>query len=118
MKEPQVPPTCSEMVKEFHEKQRLLSCDLMYSGDDIVIPEIHERILVMQEEWHEVINALLMGNKEDIAHELADLIYTIVGTALTFGIEIEPVFAAVHKSNMTKGPGFDKTNYVKPEIKV
>lgn len=109
--------TMSQMVKEFHEKQGILT-----SSDGPKVDEIQQRFLVMLEEWDEVSHALhnllIGGCKEDLAHELADLIYTIVGTALVFGIEIEPVFTEVHRCNMLKGPGFDKTNYEKPEINV
>jgi len=38
----------------------------------------------------------------ELADALADSIYVIVGTAISFGIPINKVFAEVHRSNMTK----------------
>lgn len=38
----------------------------------------------------------------NIAKELADLLYVTYGTAATYGIPIDKVFAEVHRSNMSK----------------
>ena len=108
-------PTLSEMVLEFHVEQDIL----IFSEHPAPIPIRARQLDKMQEEWNEVQEAINSGTKEEIAHELADLMYTIVGTALVLGImNIEKVFVEVHKANMTKGLGFDKSNYTKPEIKV
>jgi predicted HAD superfamily Cof-like phosphohydrolase len=40
-----------------------------------------------------------------LAKEMADLIYVILGTAVSFGIDMGPVFEAVHASNMAKAGG-------------
>lgn len=99
--------TMSAMVKEFNEKQ------------DIPKGRLHQfQLDKMGEEYAEVREAITHGDKQNIAHEIADLIYTLVGIAVAYEIKIEPVFAEVHRCNMLKGPGFDKTNYTKPEIKI
>ena len=41
-------------------------------------------------------------DKQKIAKELVDLLYVVYGTAVSFGIPIDEVFDAVHKSNMSK----------------
>lgn len=41
-------------------------------------------------------------NKAAVAKELADLLYVTYGAAAAFGIDIDKVFAEVHKSNMSK----------------
>lgn len=61
-----------------------------------------------------------------IADGLADLLYVVFGTALSFGIPIESVFAEVHRSNMTKeklghtnlGEKVPKGKFSKPQIGV
>lgn len=40
----------------------------------------------------------------EIADGIADLLYLAFGTAADAGIDIEPIFEAVHASNMTKEP--------------
>ena len=41
-------------------------------------------------------------SKQKLAKELADLLYVVYGTADCFGIDIDRVFAEVHRSNMSK----------------
>lgn len=44
-------------------------------------------------------------DKKELAKELADLLYVTYGTAVAFGIDLDNVFAEVHRSNMSKlGP--------------
>jgi predicted HAD superfamily Cof-like phosphohydrolase len=54
------------------------------------------------EESNELLEALDMGTKEDLAKELADLLYVTFGTAIAFGIPIFKVFQRVHDNNMLK----------------
>lgn len=53
----------------------------------------------------------------NIADDLGDLLYIVYGSGVTLGIDLAPVFTAVHKSNMSKVGGrldeFGK--YIKPE---
>ena len=41
-------------------------------------------------------------NMVEVADGIADLIYVALGAALEFGIDIEPIFNEVHRSNMSK----------------
>lgn len=36
------------------------------------------------------------------ADAIGDMLYVVLGAAVAFGIDIEPVFLEIHKSNMTK----------------
>ena len=86
----------------------------------------------MQEEMLELIAAIYKEEPiEDLAKELADVMYVTLGTVGAFGLEekFEAVFAAVHQSNMSKippdgvvhfnehGKVVKPSTYVKPDIK-
>jgi predicted HAD superfamily Cof-like phosphohydrolase len=108
-----------ELVTEFHEAfgQPVLSKPTVPSLERC---DLRERLV--SEEYGEVIGALdinydFVGEEGDVvvdscgaklpevAKELADLFYVLMGTALEFGIDMGPVLTEVHRSNMTKlGP--------------
>lgn len=52
-----------------------------------------------------------------VADALADLVYVVKGAAVTWGIDLEPIFNEVHRSNMTKIGGHkdELGKWVKPE---
>jgi NTP pyrophosphatase (non-canonical NTP hydrolase) len=60
------------------------------------------RIQGITEEVAEYVDGVRLRDKVKMADALADLLYFAIGTAVTYGIPIEEVFAEVHRSNMTK----------------
>jgi predicted HAD superfamily Cof-like phosphohydrolase len=62
------------------------------------------RIHLMEEELREVITAMAYEDLPAVAKELADLLYVVYGTAVSYGLDMEPIFAEVHRSNLTKLP--------------
>jgi len=57
------------------------------------------RGILILEELSELIDATsLVG----VADALGDLLYVVYGAAVTYGIDLEPVFDEIHRSNMTK----------------
>jgi predicted HAD superfamily Cof-like phosphohydrolase len=70
----------------------------------------------MKEEFMELINAMVADSLIEISDGLADLLYVVLGTAVEYGIDIEPIFNEVHRSNMTKvGGHLDKYGkWIKP----
>lgn len=74
------------------------------------------RIRLIQEEFDELRAALGESNLAIVAKELADLLYVVYGTAVSCGIDLEPVFREVHRSNMTKVGGHKRADgkWVKP----
>lgn len=65
--------------------------------------ELRQRIL--DEEVDELRAAVSKNDIVSIADALADIVYVACGTAVTYGIPFDRVFAEVHRSNMTKfGP--------------
>jgi len=60
------------------------------------------RLRLMDEELTEVFEAINARDAEQTAHELADLLYVVFGTAVAFGVPIDEVFAAVSRANLSK----------------
>lgn len=60
------------------------------------------RLKLMTEEAQELVDAMYEENLEHIAKELADFLYVVYGTEVSYGIDMEPISAEVHRSNMTK----------------
>lgn len=89
-----------EMVREFHEVFDHLIQDKPNANVDISIQSL--RYDLIYEELRELNEAMLDRDIVEVADAIADLLYVVYGTAVSYGIDIEPVFEAVHKSNMDK----------------
>lgn len=59
---------------------------------------------LMEEELKEYLEIAEYSLREDVAKELADLLYVVLGTIVTHGFQdyIVAIFDEVHKSNMSK----------------
>lgn len=95
--------TPSELVSEFHEA---IGLPRPNEPSIDVSDELHHlRQRLLDEEVREVAQAVRERDLTQIAKELADVVYIACGTALTYGIPFDDVFAEVHRSNMSKiGP--------------
>ena len=74
-------------------------------GTEPKLPMDDERLLrmrLLEEEYNEYIEAEVTNNIVEIADALADIIYIACGTAVSYGIPLDRVFAEVHRSNMAK----------------
>ena len=88
-----------DKVKQFHDTYGLNDP----SEPSIPPAEIHDlRLRLILEEANELKEAGESGNLPHAIKELCDLLYVVLGTANAYGIDIEPFFAEVHRSNMTK----------------
>jgi predicted HAD superfamily Cof-like phosphohydrolase len=114
---------------EFHK-----SFDSYYRNDPSTdVPEEIKKVRVklMKEELAEVIESIEDGQTiDELAKELADLLYVHLGTVLAYGLQdkFEEIFTAVHESNMSKlgddgkpihredGKVLKSKNYKKPDI--
>lgn len=69
------------------------------------------------EEFEELTRALDSNDLEEIADGIVDLIYVLIGTAISYGIDIRPVWAEVHRANMKKVGGGQRADgkIMKPE---
>lgn len=101
-----------ELVKQF----------MLRAGQECPLkPEIPDfdtcvlRIELIAEEWQELQDALGLSLAQDtgefteaepnlvkVADAIGDLLVVVLGTAVACGIDIEPIFSEIHRSNMTK----------------
>ncbi len=97
-----------EKVRMFHEKYGFPVGD----APQLIDPEsAARRSALMQEELKEWDRANYEGDLVGVADGLADLLYTVLGTAVEHGIEVQPLLDEVHRSNMTKDlPSVDNPN--------
>ena len=88
-----------QMVQQFHERFGLRT----NTRPSLPGAGVHRlRTLLIEEELAEFRNA---GEAEDlvgVADALADLLYVVYGAAAEYGVDLEPVFAEIHRANMTK----------------
>ena len=102
-----------KMVREFHRQFDIHVAESP-SVPDVKTMALRERLI--QEEFDELKEAMNAGNLPGIAKELADLLYVVYGTAVSYGIDMAPVFREVQRSNMSKVGGHkrDDGKWVKP----
>lgn len=86
-------------VEEFHRKFGFTN----RVKPTLDIPEKDLRLSLIREEVQELEEAYADNNLVEVADALADIIYVVYGTAAQHGIDLEHVFAEVHRSNMSKG---------------
>jgi predicted HAD superfamily Cof-like phosphohydrolase len=101
------------MVEAFHAKFQIL---IQTTPADLNTETKQLRIRLIQEEFDELKEAMARGSLAAVAKEMADLLYVIYGTAVSYGIDLEPVFQEVHRSNMSKTGGYKRADgkWVKP----
>ena len=88
------------MVRDFHERFGLPRNDSPSWPGEVV----HRlRVNLIEEELAELRNAGETHDLVGLADALGDLLYVVYGTAVTYGIDLEPVFSEIHRSNMSKG---------------
>jgi predicted HAD superfamily Cof-like phosphohydrolase len=101
------------MVQEFHEQ-----FDIHIAATPSVPDEATQtlRNRLIQEEFEEFQEAMQSKDLPAMAKELADVLYVVYGTAVSLGIDMEPVFKEVHRSNMSKVGGYKREDgkWVKP----
>lgn len=88
------------MVAEFHERVGLPVGERpTWPGESA-----HRvRVALIEEELAEFRNAGEAENLLELADALGDLLYVIYGAAVSYGIDLEPIFEEIHRSNMSKG---------------
>jgi predicted HAD superfamily Cof-like phosphohydrolase len=85
-----------DMVRQFHEA---LGVPV---GDRPAVRDAELRARLLLEEAGETVAALESGDLVGVIDGLCDVIYIALGTAVSCGVELEPFFREVHRSNMRK----------------
>ncbi|HET7101006.1 MAG TPA: nucleoside triphosphate pyrophosphohydrolase family protein [Terriglobia bacterium] len=60
------------------------------------------RLRLIEEEATELSEAMAAGDLVEIADAVGDLLYVVLGAASAYGIDLEPVFQEIHRSNLSK----------------
>jgi predicted HAD superfamily Cof-like phosphohydrolase len=99
-------------LREFHETMDLTI------GKTPGFRDVELRVnLIREEVLAETIPAIERGDMVEAIDGIVDSIYVLVGAAVTFGVDLRPIFAAVHAANMAKkgGPVREDGKRLKPE---
>ena len=100
-------------VRRFHE---VFNCKRQDKPG--LMDEVDLRIRLMREEFcAELVPAMRVGDLPAIADGIGDLLYVVLGTAVAYGINIDPIFEAIHNANMAKLGGTTRPDgkILKPE---
>lgn len=86
-------------------------------GDSPAIRRPELRAELIREEAEETIEAILRGDLVEALDGLCDVIVVVLGTAVEFGIDLQPFWDEVHRTNMAKvgGPVREDGKRLKPE---
>lgn len=90
-----------ESVQQFHQQIKAL-VNTTPTLPDRTVRDFRAQLL--DEEVTELTESMQVDSLEATAKELADVLYVVYGTILSYGLQdkMEEIFAAVHESNMSK----------------
>ncbi|WP_128374941.1 MazG nucleotide pyrophosphohydrolase domain-containing protein [Streptomyces cavernae] len=92
----------ADLVREFH---LAFGLDARSTPTEVSPELATHRGELLAEEAAEVAEVSVTGPLDQLAHELADVVYVAYGTALVHGIGLDEVIAEIHRANMSKrGP--------------
>jgi predicted HAD superfamily Cof-like phosphohydrolase len=100
-------------VEEFHYKFSALA---RATPADLNEKTKRLRVCLIEDEFEELKESMAGCDLTPVAKEMADLLYVVYGTAVSYGIDMGPVFREVHRSNMSKVGGYKREDgkWVKP----
>ncbi len=109
-----------QQVQEFHEK---FHCGIQEKPWLIEKNRYNHRYELMKEEVKEYLEWVQKWDLENVAKELADILYSVYGTIIEHWLQdrMEDIFSEVHNSNMSKDYAEYKMlkwkNYFKADVK-
>lgn len=99
-----------QAVREFHEKFGLtvrepgnpigFTFEEEYNVDDDLLMQLRDKL--NREEIQELFDAWEDEDLVEYADAVCDLVYVLVGSLVSFGVDFDACFAEVHRSNMSK----------------
>lgn len=91
-----------KMVWDFHEAMNRpdMNSNILGIHKDPSVNNL--RYNLIREELEELKVAIMHNDIVEVADALGDLLYVVYGAGCQFGIDLEPVFAEIQKSNLTK----------------
>lgn len=103
-----------EALKDFH---RTFELDMSDTPTLATEKTANLRVNLIQEELNEYAEALEQNDLLGVADALGDLLYVVVGAAVTHGLDLEGIFLEVHRSNMSKEGGHkdEAGKWIKPD---
>jgi predicted HAD superfamily Cof-like phosphohydrolase len=90
------------MVKEFHETFGLVVRERPGIPDS---QTVQLRVRLIKEELEELQEAFDNHDIVEVADALGDLMYVVLGTAVSCGLPTDQIFDEIHRSNMSKVGG-------------
>lgn len=101
------------MVENFHHK---FGQPIRDAGG-VVNSRPELRTALIEEEAKEMCAAIRRGDMAEVIDGACDLIYVVLGTMVEDGINLDPFFTEVHRTNMAKtgGPVRGDGKILKPE---
>ena len=98
--------TIEEALREFHGRFGLhiakRPIGFTFEEDEEYGDLFNLRMALVKEEIEEYWKAYEGEDLVELADAICDLVYVLVGTAVSFGIPFDKCFAEVHRSNMSK----------------
>jgi predicted HAD superfamily Cof-like phosphohydrolase len=102
------------MVEEFH---REFGLTINHAPTIPSRADMDLRFNLIDEELRELDLAMIKDDIVKVADAIADLLYVVYGTAVTFGLNMKSIFEEVHRSNMSKVGGVKRADgkIIKPD---
>ncbi|MAG39534.1 hypothetical protein CMI41_01020 [Candidatus Pacearchaeota archaeon] len=101
-------------VEDFHKKfEQKIGNTPEFSDENTM----KLRIVLVEEEFLELKEAYEEKDFPSFIDAIADSIYVLLGTAVATGVDLEPIWEEIQKTNMAKTPGNNRLDgkLLKPE---
>ena len=98
----------SDWIADIRELYEALGGDAAYTAAKPSLPPPKIRKLrynLVDEEMRETLQAITSDNIVGVADGICDSFVVLIGTALAYGIDLQPIWDEIHRTNMMKSTG-------------